>query len=38
VPDGFLLYFDDGDQSRACEVKWRTPKAIGVAFVRRSGV
>ncbi|MBN8995212.1 MAG: PilZ domain-containing protein [Rhizobiales bacterium] len=32
VPNRFLLYFDDGDPSRTCEVRWRTQRAIGVAF------
>jgi hypothetical protein len=38
VPNRFLLYFDDGNHPLVCDVKWRTPKAIGVAFALQSDV
>ncbi|MHA7970826.1 PilZ domain-containing protein [Rhizobium terricola] len=31
VPNDFTLNFEDGS-THACDVKWRTPKELGVAF------
>jgi len=32
VPSEFTLILNDRDWRRRCQVKWRSPKALGVAF------
>jgi hypothetical protein len=33
IPNRFTLRFEDDGSERQCEVRWRTDKEIGIAFV-----
>ena len=34
LPDAFVLSFDSFRSARMCQVKWRTPYRVGVAFLQ----